>query len=320
MVEAFAPGEIILFGEHSVVYGKNAIALAIRKGIKTVFSDYDTEILIESKLGILNGNILHDGTIEIKHVDVSLEPFISMVERAFEYTGIKKGFKAVITSEIPASSGLASSASVSASFIAGLIYFLGKPINKEELLNLVFASEIDIQKRGSIIGSACAVYGGMIEVSSGKVKNYPLPTNIGEVIIADSKEKCPTAVTTGIVKDKLEEAPEVTQKVFDSMHEIACNGKAFLDEGNISEIGKMMNENQRYLRELGVSTEKIDSYISEINPYVHGSKITGAGGGGCVFSIVKDEYINTVSKISTRLDMDIFRTEFRVDGVQVFKA
>ena len=54
-----------------------------------------------------------------------------------------------------------------------------------------------------------------------------------------------------------------------------------LEEGNLEEIGMLMNENQRLLAQIGVSCEKIDQYISiaEDNRAL-GSKITGAGRGG----------------------------------------
>lgn len=319
MIKSFAPGEIILFGEHSVVYGKNALAISIERGIEIIFSDFGSDILVESELGILSAQLDQPGNIKTKKAAAPLRPFLKIIQRCFDYSGDRKGFKAVITSGIPSCSGLASSASVSAAFIMGLLNYLGKTINEEKLLDLVFASELDIQKRGSIIGSACAVYGAMIEVSNNTVKRYPLPENLGEVVIANSKEKCPTSATTKIVKDKKDENPVKIQGVFDRMHQIACEGKKALNEGNLSSLGFLINENQRCLKELGVSTEKIDTYVSAVGPYVHGTKITGAGGGGCLFSIARDACIDKIAKIAEDLNFDIFKAEFRNHGVEVNK-
>ena len=44
--------------------------------------------------------------------------------------------------------------------------------------------------------------------------------------------------------------------------------------------------NQGLLRTLGVSHPKIDQVLNKSLPY--GSKITGAGGGGCTLSLVRD--------------------------------
>jgi len=316
VIKSFAPGEIILFGEHSVVYGRKALAVSIEKGIETEFFSFD-DIRVDSELGTLKASLGTDAALEVSEVSEPLKPFVNMIERCFSYAGLEKGFKAVIASGIPVSSGLASSASVSASFIAGLLAYLGRYIGKKELLDMVFSSEIDIQKRGSIIGPACAVYGGMVEVSEGVIKNHPLPGDLGDIVIINSKEKCSTAVTVDMVKSKLDEDPDGVQKIFDDMHRIACDGQKVIKEGDMSSLGILLNENQKYLKILGVSTKKIDKCISEIEPYVYGTKITGAGGGGCLFSLIRDTCSDKVRGIAENLGLDAFKAHFRGHGVEV---
>ena len=41
MVEAFAPGKCILFGEHAVVYGHPAVAIAIEQGVNVSIEKFD---------------------------------------------------------------------------------------------------------------------------------------------------------------------------------------------------------------------------------------------------------------------------------------
>ena len=78
-----------------------------------------------------------------------------------------------------------------------------------------------------------------------------------------------------------------------------------------------LDENQECLKELGVSTEKIDKYVTELRPYVHGTKITGAGGGGCLFSIAKEGRSEKVFEVAKGLGLDAFRAEFRGHGVEI---
>ncbi|HEX2487615.1 MAG TPA: hypothetical protein VHJ57_03430, partial [Nitrososphaeraceae archaeon] len=60
-----------------------------------------------------------------------------------------------------------------------------------------------------------------------------------------------------------------------------------LEEGNYLHIGKLMNENQTILERIGVSTTEINNIINSSLQYgAVGSKLTGAGGGGCVLSLI----------------------------------
>lgn len=60
---------------------------------------------------------------------------------------------------------------------------------------------------------------------------------------------------------------------------------------NISDkffIAKLMKKAQKNLKELGVSTEKIDNLIKKIEYDSLACKITGAGLGGCLIALCKN--------------------------------
>ena len=220
-VRSFAPGEIILFGEHSVVYGRKGLAISIERGIEVIFDENEQGVIVESSLGVFRGTISGDNIIRVIESSEPLKPFSHMIDRCFYFARANRGFKARIISELPHASGLASSASVSAAFISGLLFFLGRLPDKRELLDMVYKSELEIQKRGSIIGSACSVYGGMVEVFDGRFCHKDFDLDVGKIIIADSGEKCTTDVTTGLVKTQLDRDPDKTNILFDKMHAIA---------------------------------------------------------------------------------------------------
>lgn len=51
-------------------------------------------------------------------------------------------------------------------------------------------------------------------------------------------------------------------------------------------LGNLASLNQEYLRTVGVSNHRLDSMIETINGMTYGSKITGAGSGGCIIAFV----------------------------------
>jgi len=67
-----------------------------------------------------------------------------------------------------------------------------------------------------------------------------------------------------------------------------------------AELGLKMSENQEYLEEIQVSNETIRNMISSLKEISLGSKITGAGDGGCIIALVEDENLSKVPALLGR--------------------
>ncbi len=94
MVRAFAPGKCILFGEHAVVYGHPAVAVAIDSGVEVSLTESDS------------------WTIEGMAFDSWRHPHIShILYDVFEYEG--PPLKMDISSGLFSAAGLGSSAALS---------------------------------------------------------------------------------------------------------------------------------------------------------------------------------------------------------------
>ena len=77
-----------------------------------------------------------------------------------------------------------------------------------------------------------------------------------------------------------------------------------------------MNQNQAFLTELGIS----DSAIDEINRLTlnngaYGSKLTGAGQGGCVITLGPDDILDEISRKLKNKKYNCFLTEIDKKGV-----
>ena len=292
-----SPGEIFFFGEHAVVYGRRAVVAAIDRWITTTLTKNNDEyVQINSSLGTFNAK-LHGLRLDVIKADVHLAPFAHGIERIYKRFGNATGFTAVIESELPVNSGLASSAASSASLLGGVIALMDKTLSEEDMVHLVFRSEIDIQKIGSISGSACTVLRGVVGITGNNFNRLDDIVVEPDVIIADSRESVPTSESTGCVKDILYKKEREVQGIFDVIHSLATRGEEVLRQKDWRTLGVLMNENQSCLKQLGVSTRKIDNAIESIKLLVYGSKITGAGGGGCFVSLCNKERVPGVVTI-----------------------
>jgi mevalonate kinase len=275
MPAASAPGKFILFGEHAVVYGKPAIAIAIdlRTEVKAEFSDH----------------ISIDGKPLKEHKSFYIK---EMMKR---WDG--KPISIEINSSVPPSSGLGSSAALSVSMIGALCSLKGIK-DKEKVAREAFDIEYTVQGGASPTDTSTSALGGAVYISSEKKEGFRWSIerngkkwNIHSI---DAPELSFVIGVTGAhssTKDMVEKVRRVVHRspfgmdVIDEIGDIVEKGRKALLEGDISRIGELMNDNHELLRMLGVSCSEIEDTIRPIKDMVYGAKLTGAGGGGSIIAL-----------------------------------
>ncbi|MCS7121807.1 MAG: mevalonate kinase [Archaeoglobaceae archaeon] len=257
-----APGKIILFGEHAVVYGKHALATAIDLRCK-VYVERNDEFQIDSSLGKTG-------------IDFKVHPYVSFAIKRFCEINKIKGAKIKIESSIPVASGLGSSAAVAVATLKALSEEFEAGLSDEDIFKIARQVEIDVQGASSGIDPFVSTFGGTwlfpdkkkVEL---KEKEFFL-IKIGERATKEMISK---------VAEMKKRYPELFEKIIDAIDVITLKA---VDGRNLDEL---IYVNQSLLRALGVSNAEIDSKISELEKIGLKAKITGAGGGGCIFGIFK---------------------------------
>jgi len=282
--KASAPGKVILFGEHFVVYGIKTILCAINKRITVTAENIDEEkISIKSNIG----DLVLEPNKPISEIDSPLKPFYYLANKMLQTQNQTKGIKIIVESDIPLGVGLGSS---SACCVAGAaaISRLFTETSKEEILELAIEAEKTIFQNTS--GADCTVctYGGIIEYDKKngftKIKSEP---NF-HLIIANSNIKHSTeSVVTGVKQFKEKNETKFSQLCNDES-KLVEDVLKLLKDNNIKELGQKIIQNQKYLETIGVSNEKLRDMIQVGQKSSFGAKITGAGGGGCIFALTDE--------------------------------
>lgn len=309
-----APGEIFFFGEHSVVYNRLALATSVGRRITTEAEPAD-DVRVESRFGTLKARIEDGGLTDIDSPG-ALKPFIKTTEQVFEKFGKSCGFHMTEKADIPAGSGMASSAASSAAFLGALLKLLGKELPEREMVELVYQSELNIQGRASRTGPSCSVMGGVLQIKGADISRIrgvkPIP-----IVIGYTGTPSLTSVTTAHVKKLLDEKPDYINGLFDEIEAIAENGRKCLIEGNRQELGKLMNKNHALLQKLGVSSPELDKLVDSVQDIALGAKLTGGGGGGCMVALCNEEDVDEVAKIITENGGKPIITEIAAEGLKV---
>jgi len=310
--KASAPGKIILFGEHFVVYGVKAILCSINKRV-TVTAEKITEkkISINSEIG----NLILKPNKSISEISSPLKPFYYLANKAIENQN--GGIQIQIDSEIPLGVGLGSS---SACCVAGAaaIFKLFQHISKKEILELAIEAEKTIFKNTS--GADCTVctYGGMMAYDKKqgfkKIEDEPK----FQLVIVNSNIKHSTDSMVSKVKAFKIKNKEEFSKLSDQESKLVEDVLKLLKENNTKELGEKINQNQKYLETIGISNNQLKEMIKIGQKTSFGAKITGSGGGGCIFTLTDESNLEYTLKEFKDNNFECFSVKIDFKGLNTF--
>jgi len=304
---ASAPGKIILFGEHFVVHGTKAILAAIDKRVTvtSTFTDNKT-IKVNSQLGTI------EVPISSSHEEVKSEfrPFVYLANKIINSEQNVSGLEITIDSDIPIGVGLGSSSACCVAATASISELFNE-LSSEEILKMSIEAEKTIFPDTS--GADCTVctYGGMIEYPSVEKIDNTFDLNL---LIANSMIPHNTKNSVEKVNKFKENDEERFSQLCDLETKLIDEVITAMKNNDATTFGLKMSENQKYLEEIQVSNDTLRGMISSLNEISLGSKITGAGDGGCVIALVKDENVSKVPALLPK-DKECFSAKIDTKGV-----
>jgi len=304
---ASAPGKIILFGEHFVVHGTKAILAAINKRVTvtSTFTDNKT-IKVNSQLGTI------EVPISSSHEEVKSEfrPFVYLANKIINSEQNVSGLEITIDSDIPIGVGLGSSSACCVAAAASISELFNE-LSSEKILKMSIEAEKTIFPDTS--GADCTVctYGGMIEYPSiEKIDNtFDLNLLIVNSMIPHNTKNSVEKVSKFKKNDegRFSQLCDLETKLIDEVVTAMKNN-------DVTAFGLKMSENQKHLEEIQISNDTLRDMISSLKEISLGTKITGAGDGGCIIALVKDENMDKVTALLPK-DKEYFSAKIDTKGV-----
>ena len=258
----------MLFGEHAVVYGYPCIVTTV-----------ESRIYVEVEKA---------NEFKIDAPQVKDTRFVEETVKLFcEKYKVDNKILVKTYSDFSSKFGFGSSSAVTVATICALSELYKINISKKEIFDLGYQVVLLVQGVGSGFDVASAVFGGTIYYVKGGQIIESLSVKNLSLVIGYSGMK---ASTTKIVKDL---KPDF--KIFDEIKKIVEEAKMSLVNGDWKRTGELMNQNHKLLQELGVSTEKLDKMCqASVDAGAYGAKLSGAGGGDCMITLVPEDKIKKV--------------------------
>jgi len=298
-VRASAPGKAILFGEHAVVYGKPAIAVAVDKRASVTIREGSNDH-IQVKIpelnvyGVINtetgdvSQLNSEGEVDQKPgtTDVGIMKFIkSALSQTNLGSSPDHGLDITVNLEIPIGAGLGSSAAITIATLAAAARYKGQELSLENLAQMGHQVELEVQGAASPLDTTVSTQGGFLYFTHERGAVRIKPALEMPLVVGYTSQPGNTGILVEGVRKLRQAHPTIIKPILDIMETVTNQARESITRGEEKQVGELMNINQGLLDALGVNTTELSRLVYHARRAgATGSKLTGAGGGGSIIA------------------------------------
>lgn len=305
--------KVILFGEHSVVYGYSAVALPLKnlKMRATVSSanasntgaqkSQATDELVAQIENNPNKNSLQElaqSCVTLKALDFCgplqsapkrLNSIKTAIYKALQFANWSGEELRVETAcDFPPERGLGSSAAAAGAVIRAILDYYAIEASEDQLFALTQEAENVAHGKASGLDAKATASARAVRFLCGEFSNINIRLHAW-LVLADSGCKGQTRDTVDALRKKRDLNPHAVDAMLEQLGKIAISAQDDLELGRPLEIGLKMSRAHKILAQLGVSTPLLDELVSAAcKSGALGAKLTGGGGGGCVIALAQN--------------------------------
>lgn len=307
---AWGSGKLILLGEHAVVYGEPAVAVALPRGLKVTLTPLGAPARRESSREGVSAPrpqpLSYDPSME-QTGEVERSVSIGEAERAALNQALARAVQWasargvtleaphtwMIEGSLPFKVGLGSSAALSVATLRALAERCGRaPWSDAELFEGAMEMERVFHVAPSGLDHQVSIIGGALcyqRVDAGPTFDpVQLDQPLTLALTWTPREGSTADAVRGVAQRRSAE-PERYARMVSEIGRLAVAGVEALRRGDLTALGSLLNQNHRVLEELGVSTPELNRRCASLREGgALGAKLSGAGHGGVCFGLFRD--------------------------------
>ncbi len=313
-MKVFAPGKLILSGEHAVVYGKPALAMAVNRYVCAHVLDHGSPLISLDFADLsYQCNITPDAldtlinTIKNKYSSFKQGRFTirEVLQKPFELAQfalglclemlnikLSQGMHIHLTSTIPMGCGMGSSAATILSVMHAMANHAGVVVPPKKMYELGLQAENMQHGISSGLDLHVSLHGGCCYVKDNIISAKSMPTvplylvNTGTP--QTSTGECVTKVAHHFKQSSIgDDFANVTEAMVSALHSDSLTG-----------FKSSITANHDLLNKIGVVPEHVQGFIQKIHALGGAAKICGAGAvsgstAGIVMVVIEDASLFT---------------------------
>jgi mevalonate kinase len=253
-------GKLLLCGEHAVVHGSGAIAVAVDRGTTVTLGTLDGPTRLTS--AETDGRVLQ-ALLEVLPAE---------------------GFDVTVSTDLPVGRGMGSSAALAVALVRARAALIGEHPDVDEVYTRAMPIERAFHGNPSGVDVAVSAAGGCLYFRRGEPPvRERLPSPRFGLVVFDSGTAGDTSTLVAGVAARRPGIDPALARIAALVEE----ARACLHDPRA--LGALLDENHALLRAIGVSNDTLDGLVALARRSgALGAKLAGAGGGGVVLAIVDD--------------------------------